>query len=344
MADRLKLPGRKDPKINILTLVKDWLCNESNGRWMMVVDNADDVEVFYPKRKSGRNDDADVPASLAAFLPQSHNGSILVTSRSRDAAVRLVGSSKRTIEVQAMDKDQAVQLLRNKLEDASDEDGMADLVDALDRIPLAISQAAAYINRGARMTISRYLEDFRKNDRKKGSLLNRDTGDLRRDESASNSVVITWQLSFEQIRRERQSAADLLSLMSFFNPQAIPETVLRVYTARSTAGANRRANGGILDGEESNDSAFDDDLAILLAFSLVKATADSEVCEMHQLVQFCTWEWLSSSDEAERWRREFMGLMAKSSLAGASRTGQSAKYCFPMWRRCLRMSQLRGNS
>ncbi|KAF1951657.1 hypothetical protein CC80DRAFT_597128 [Byssothecium circinans] len=47
---------------------------------------------------------------------------------------------------------------------------MADLVDALDRIPLAISQAAAYINRGARMTISRYLEVLQKSDRKKGSL------------------------------------------------------------------------------------------------------------------------------------------------------------------------------
>jgi hypothetical protein len=30
--------------------------------------------------------------------------------------------------------------------------------------------------------------------------------------------VTTWQMSFEQIQQERQSAAELLSLMSFFNP------------------------------------------------------------------------------------------------------------------------------
>ncbi|KAF2181719.1 hypothetical protein K469DRAFT_691807 [Zopfia rhizophila CBS 207.26] len=96
-------------------------------------------------------------------------------------------------EVHAMDEGQALQLLRNKLEDASDDGGMIALISALDHIPLAISQATAYINRGApRMTISRCLHDFRKNDKKKTNLLNRDAGDPRRDESASNSVVTTW--------------------------------------------------------------------------------------------------------------------------------------------------------
>lgn len=60
------------------------------------------------------------------------------------------------------------------------------------------------------MTISKYL----------------DAGDLRRDESASNSVVATWQMSFEHIREERPSAANLLLSISVFNPQGIPESVL----------------------------------------------------------------------------------------------------------------------
>ena len=66
------------------------------------------------------------------------------------------------------------------------------LLETLGYLPLAITQAAAYINRRApRMTISGYLEEFRKNDKKKANLLNRDAGDLRRDGSASNSVVTT---------------------------------------------------------------------------------------------------------------------------------------------------------
>lgn len=63
--------------------------------------------------------------------------------------------------------------------------------------------------RTPRTTISNYLEELRKNDRKKENLLNRDAGDLRRDESAFNSVIITWQISFKHISEERASAADL---------------------------------------------------------------------------------------------------------------------------------------
>ncbi|KAH8689766.1 hypothetical protein GQ44DRAFT_637109, partial [Phaeosphaeriaceae sp. PMI808] len=324
IADRLKLPGRKDPKINILKLVKDWLYNESNGRWMIVLDNVDDIEVFYPKPKSGRDDDdkgvaASLAASLAVFLPQSDNGSIVVTSRNRDAAVRLVGSSRRVIEVQAMDKDQAVQLLRNKLEDASDEGGMADLVDALDRIPLAISQAAAYINRRARMTILGYLKEFRANDKKKESLLNRDAGDIRRDESASNSVVMTWQISFEHIRQKRQSATDLLSLMSFFNPQGIPESVLRRY-CRNTAEPG---------GEDEANDAFDEDFDTLRVYSLIAATVETDVCEMHALVKFCTQVWLSSFSDAERWKERFVGLMSQEFPTGEFENWDKCRLLLP---------------
>ncbi|KAF2732966.1 hypothetical protein EJ04DRAFT_469350 [Polyplosphaeria fusca] len=310
IADRLELLGRDDPKNNVLALVRDWLCDEANGQWIMVLDNADDVEMFYPKRKCGR-DLEEITPSLAAFVPQSHNGSILVTSRSKDAAARLVGGYKSIRDVHAMDDSQALQLLRMKLEDTSDERGMVDLIKALDRIPLAITQAAAYINRGARMTVQRYLEDFWRCDRKKSSLLNRDAGDLRRDESASNSVITTWEISFKQIRKERPSAADLLSLMSFFNPQGIPESVLRAYTEKSLAASMESMSMAV------NDSAFEDDLNMLIAYSLVKVTADMEVCEMHQLVQFCTREWLSLSDQTKQWRRRFTALMARVFPSGA---------------------------
>jgi hypothetical protein len=47
IADRLELPGRYDLKVSVLQLVKDWLCDDANGRWTMVLDNVDDVEVFY---------------------------------------------------------------------------------------------------------------------------------------------------------------------------------------------------------------------------------------------------------------------------------------------------------
>jgi hypothetical protein len=81
----------------------------------------------------------------------------------------------------------------------------------------------------------------------------------------------TWQISFECIREERRSAAELLSLMSFFNPQGIPESLLRRH-ARNAAEE---------EDEEDSDSEFDDDLHTLRVYSLVTATAESDTCEMH---------------------------------------------------------------
>jgi tetratricopeptide (TPR) repeat protein len=270
----------------------------------MVLDNVDNIEVFYPKEQ-------DVPfgttsAVLAVYLPQSHNGSILITSRSKDAAVRLVGGYKNIKEVNAMDRSQALRLLRNKLQDVSNEDGATDLLHTLDYIPLAIAQAAAYINRRARMTISGYLDEFRRNDRKKENLLNRDAGDLRRDNSASNSVVTTWQISFERIREERCSAADMLCLMSFFNQQGIPESVL----------LSHAKNIAEIGDEVDVENEFNEDLDILRVFSLVTETPNNDTYEMHPLVQFCTRVWLSSFSDVERWMLKFLSLMAREFPTG----------------------------
>jgi hypothetical protein len=43
IADRLELRERNDPKLDVLRLVSNWLCDETNWRWMMILDNADDT-------------------------------------------------------------------------------------------------------------------------------------------------------------------------------------------------------------------------------------------------------------------------------------------------------------
>ncbi|KAI3572984.1 P-loop containing nucleoside triphosphate hydrolase protein [Fusarium oxysporum f. sp. albedinis] len=241
IAERLQLPMRNDPDIDVLRLVRDWLQTEEAGSWLMIWDNADDVNLFYPIHNSGdkavtgfANENTIARTDqqpLAAYLPKRRNGTILITSRSMDAAERLTGSHKAIYSVPTMDDAQGLQLFQNKLDDC---------------IPLAITQAAAYINRRApRVSVKTYLDTFQESDKKKGNLLNRDAGDLRRDETVSNSVVVTWQVTFEQIRRERPSAAKLLSFMSFFNPQGIPEFMLHDYVTDLTDHANRDTQQGI---------------------------------------------------------------------------------------------------
>ncbi|KXJ84796.1 P-loop containing nucleoside triphosphate hydrolase protein, partial [Microdochium bolleyi] len=319
IAERLQLPQRHDPKVDVLQLVYYWLFNTGNGQWLMILDNADDVEVFFPRRQDRAGTIVSEERLLASLLPQSTNGRILVTSRNRDTAERLAGSWG-VFFIQRMNENQATQLLQKKLRDKYDEEAAGPLAQALEYIPLAITQAAAYIaRRWPRISCPTYLEHFRKSEKKKESLLNQDLGDLRRDGTAANSVVVTWQITFDQIQKERRPAADLLSLMSHFDPQGIPEWVLRNYYQRRCRIRKHYDDGKENDDEgeddhddDNDDDGLDDDLQTLRDYSLVAVTVQQGIYEMHALVQFCARTWLSSVGDLARWKRIFLHIMSEN--------------------------------
>src|SRR5436189_4580486 len=89
IADAVKLPGRNQPKADIPQLVHSWLSNERNGRWFIVLDSADDGDVFYGTSGGSRHG-----RPIATYLPQSRNGSIIITTRDRDLAFKLSGSCR----------------------------------------------------------------------------------------------------------------------------------------------------------------------------------------------------------------------------------------------------------
>jgi tetratricopeptide (TPR) repeat protein len=318
IAERGKLLGWDQPDVDILKPVHSWLCNEANGRWVMIIDNADDVGVFprSPQRYQGSKDGvtSHTAASLLNFLPQSPNGSILITSRSRNVAFRLTGNYADIISIQPMDQAHALALLQNKLEGGFKQDDAAALIKELDYMPLAITQAAAYISqRAPRATMSTYLQDLRKGDLDRARLLDIDIEDSRRDGTASNSIIATWQISFEHILQARPSATRLLSLMSLFDRQGIPESLL----------------GGRY--QEDNDASptFEDDLNTLTSFSLVATDIDGRRFEMHRLVQFSTRKWLELQGELEGWREKYARLMDDSYPVGRYENWRVCQALFP---------------
>ncbi|ERF75693.1 hypothetical protein EPUS_01523 [Endocarpon pusillum Z07020] len=203
---------------DVLPFVRSWLRDEANGNWLLIIDNVDDEIVV--ELKDGQQ------LSLSSLLPQSDNGAILVTSRSADVARRLVGREQDIVEVGAMINNEATQLLQGKLRDTQ-QDGLAQLVKALDCIPIATILAAAYMNRlGPRMPAMKYIVELGVVERRV-QLLQNAAPDMRRDEQALNSVLVTWQISFKHIRSKRPSAVCLLSFLSFFNRQGIPKFMIR---------------------------------------------------------------------------------------------------------------------
>jgi len=288
------------------------MCNEANGRWVMIVDNADDPTVFF--NKSANHGLAQLARSLSDFLPQSLNGSIVITSRSRDVAFRLTGRDSDIIKVKPMDLDHALALLHKKIPRTLDMTDAIELLQTLDYMPLAITQAAAYISqRAPRITVSKYLHDLRRSDKDRASLLKKDVGDTRRDGRASNSIIATWQISFEHIRKEWSSAAQLLSLMSLFDWQGIPEALLlQVYQE---------------DGDTEAD--FEDDISTLTSYSLVTINAEGNEFEMHRLVQFSTKKWLELHDELENWKEKYIKIMNEAFPVGRYENWTTCQQLFP---------------
>jgi hypothetical protein len=179
IANGLQIPRRDQSGVDILSLVHDWLSNVFNGKWLMIIDNADDESVFLDKSVSER--------TVLDCIPQSQHGSILITSRNRDAAFRLTGVYADILDVEPMDEAQSLTLLRNKLEtyygqnDEEKNDAIL-LVASLDYMPLAITQAAVYIvKRRSRVTVSSYLQKLREGGQEMAKLLETDLSDNRRD-------------------------------------------------------------------------------------------------------------------------------------------------------------------
>jgi hypothetical protein len=322
IADAVKLPGRNQPKANIPQLVYSWLSNERNGRWIMILDSADDSDVFY----SPTNGDTRSERTFATYLPQSRNGSFIITTRDKDLAFRLTGRRQNMIEVGPMAQRDALTLLEKKLGSLPDTDVAADLVQALDFVPLAVSQAAAYIQaRAPRSSPEKYLAEFRENERKRTRLLGYDAGDLRRDGGASNAILTTWQISFGHIRSKRPSAADLLSLMSFFDRQGIPGWVLNTsrigedtmaIPGRGLDEAESDDGGSAMDGgtndgvDDDADGGFEDDVAMLRDYCLIVADEAGDEFEMHGLVQLSMRKWLESHGKEEKFKHQFVSRMA----------------------------------
>ncbi|TVY72483.1 Kinesin light chain [Fusarium oxysporum f. sp. cubense] len=317
IADKVKLMGRNRPDADVLQLVFDWLSNVRNGKWLLVLDSADDSDVLLRSTSRG----SDNGRKLVEYLPQSPNGSILITTRNRDLAFRLIGTSRDIHEIGPMTQEEALKLLKNRLGILSDANAAADLVRSLDLVPLAISQAAAYIQmRAPRTSLVQYLTEFRQSESKRAKLLSYDGGDLRRDlrqdGGASNAILTTWQVSFDHIRSRRSSAADLLSLMSFFNRQGIPESLIRPskdsHIAAQSISPEDMTDSDSQGSDDEIGNDFESDIEILRDYCLIMQGEDASTFEMHGLVQLSMRRWLKDQGLQDKFLEQYITVMASS--------------------------------
>ncbi len=211
LAVLLSLPEQHEQDQDIVVrAVKRWL--STHKHWLLILDNVDDLDM------------------IVDFLPMHGRGDVLLTTR-----LQASGTIAQSIEVEKMGLDEGVTFLLRRtkviapgasLDEAMKENQAqaAEIVAVLDGLPLALDQAGAYIEE-TRCGLSQYLSLY--GTRRKELLLRRG----RFPVDHPNSVVATWSLSFQQVEQESLAAADLLHILAFLNPEAIPEEIITLGAA-----------------------------------------------------------------------------------------------------------------
>ncbi|KAI9675964.1 MAG: hypothetical protein M1829_003202, partial [Trizodia sp. TS-e1964] len=210
---------------NLLLAVKDWIEQQTN--WLLVLDNADDLGIFKSTYSSSQDPQLKKP-ELLEFVPKACTGSVIWTSRDG----KILGSvvdSQQGVEVGAMSDQEACDLFQKLASESSTKKPSQEeerLVELLERLPLAISQAAAYIKM-TKVSVGRYLKIFTQSESHQSNLLDHEFPDLHRSE-VRNSVMRTWQISMEQIAKESPYAERILNIIAFFDTKGLPFQLLEL--------------------------------------------------------------------------------------------------------------------
>ncbi|CZR68592.1 uncharacterized protein PAC_18491 [Phialocephala subalpina] len=276
IAKKLGLKGADDPKVDVFQLVKDALEEHDFQNWLMIVDNADDMDLFFDQSQPGQG--------LRNFIPKNSKGSIIYTTRSKADAQRLTDEGS-TMPVEVMGTEDSLSLLEKKFgEGVTDKKVVIDMLNELEYLPLAIVQAASYMRQKS-WTIQQYLQYYKEKDSDMAlRFLLHEFKDKARIDGVTNAVLKTWIITFEQVEQQDSRAGELLWMMSFFDRQNIPAYLLK--------------------GVGESQGAIADAIGTLKAFSFVVGTLKSnnidENFTIHRLVQVSTRYWLRLSKHKDR--------------------------------------------
>ena len=256
IASLLRLPeAEAQDQTQTVDAIKRWFV--SHPRWLLVLDDVDDV------------------ALARAFMPSGNNGHVLLTTQT--SALGEIALS--VVDLPKIDIDEsAVLLLRRSKYIAEDaplnaaseiEQAMAKkIAEQLDGLPLALDQAGAYIEETA-CGLSGYLELYQKY-----------APELLRRRGLAfghpDPVDTTWVLSFENIEKASPAAAELLRFCAFLHPNAIPEELFS---------KGSKELGPILGVVGSNWLMLNSAISEILKYSLLRRDRVSHTIEIHSLVQ-----------------------------------------------------------
>lgn len=259
----LEVPGIEDDQADVKAMVKAKLSHDDARHWLMIIDNADDKQLLF----TGSN--------LMSYLPFSREGSIVITTRNHQVAVEL---DHNIIHLEEMSSEEAKELLHTGLNENqfSDDKGTAQLLEQLSFLPLAIRQASAYMACNSSISVSNYLGYCRSNNDTLIRLLSKGFNDQGRYSSTMNPIAKTWLISFQQISRDNELAAEYLKFICYLGEKNIPMA---------------------LSPQVEDEITAQEAISILKAYSFIIQRGSLNRFDIHRLVRLAMQNWLQEQGQ-----------------------------------------------
>jgi hypothetical protein len=236
LARRLGLPEHAEQAETVQAL---WDALRQRDRWLLVFDNAE-----HPKE-------------LRPWWPPG-SGRVLVTSRNPTWT-----GLAATVPVDVLPRAEAVAFLHHRL--GHDDPAFDQLAEALGDLPLALEQAAAYLEETASCP-GEYLDLL--------SERARELFALGQPASTAQTIATTWAVSLTRLREEAPAAEDLLVLCAFLAADDIPRSLP---VEQATRLPERLA------ATVADPLTYQQTIAALRRYSIVKTSINS--LSVHRLVQ-----------------------------------------------------------
>jgi transcriptional regulator with XRE-family HTH domain/tetratricopeptide (TPR) repeat protein len=246
--------GHRQDHAKTIAAIVHWLNQHHN--WLLIVDNVEDIEL------------------TKHFLPTAHNGAYLFTTR-----LSTLGTLASCVELGPLSLEESVHFLLRRARLLSPQTSLESLSSkelaiartlavAVDGLPLALDQAGAYIEE-THGSLSNYLHLFHSHPAQVLS---------KRPTHAEHplSVVETFTLAVEHLRKKDRIASDLLIHCCFLAPDVIPAKLMLALLSYADEEQQQVADDPL---------QFDAILMDLLSSALLQRHAQSHTFTIHHLLR-----------------------------------------------------------
>jgi hypothetical protein len=276
IAQKLGVLGGDNKKADIRPLVQRYLADNSTKQCLLIFDNMEGILIESSGSSTVR------AAGLLNYLRQSELCSMIFTTTSSNTARTL--ASQNIVELRELAPDLALRMLDNYLStpiSQSEQQEAKLLLHELLHLPLAIVQAAAYMNVRS-ITLQSYRAELDRHKERGLKHSSEAPEDPLQGSSAKSPVSATLSLSLDEIRRSNALAADYLFFAACVDRKDI---LLDLLDASSTR-------------------AREDAVKVLSGYALITRRPAESAFDLHGLVHRALREWLQQQGWLCRWTQQ----------------------------------------